>query len=96
MKSIDNACRHSSPAGLIMRQKEPTNLEMPFGQCGPYEHDWNYGSYVITHRLPIDVMVEDRARNRALLSVPADCSMIIKHISSARFAQSCSSRWRWR
>jgi Domain of unknown function (DUF202) len=30
------------------------------------------------------------------LSVPAGCSMIIEHISSARFAQSCSSRWRWR
>jgi hypothetical protein len=61
MKSIDIACRHSSPAGLIMRRKEPTNLEMPFDKCGADEHDWNYGSYVITHRLPIEVMVEELA-----------------------------------
>jgi DMSO/TMAO reductase YedYZ molybdopterin-dependent catalytic subunit len=26
------------------------------------EHDWNYGSYVITHLLPIDVLVEDPVR----------------------------------
>jgi hypothetical protein len=26
----------------------------------PDEHDWNYGSYVISHLLPIEVMVEDR------------------------------------
>jgi hypothetical protein len=62
MKSIDIACRHSSPAGLIMRQKEPTNLENPFDQRGADEHDWNYGSYVITHLHPIEVMGEELAR----------------------------------
>jgi len=36
MKSIDIARRHSSPAGLIMRQKEPTNLEMPFDRLDSY------------------------------------------------------------
>jgi hypothetical protein len=41
MKSINIACRHSSPAGLIMRQKEPTNLAMPFDRRGPDEHDCN-------------------------------------------------------
>jgi hypothetical protein len=45
-----------------MRQKEPTNLENPFDQCGADEHDRNYGSYVITHLLPIEVMVEELAR----------------------------------
>jgi hypothetical protein len=34
---------------------------MPFDQCGPDEHDWNYRSCVITHRLPIEVMVEEFA-----------------------------------
>jgi hypothetical protein len=28
--------RQSSPAGLIIRQKEPTNLEMPFDQVDTY------------------------------------------------------------
>jgi hypothetical protein len=28
--------RHSSPAGHIIRQKEPTNLEMPFDQLDSY------------------------------------------------------------
>src|ERR1700724_3921755 len=28
--------RPSSPAGLIIRQKEPTNLEMPFDQVDSY------------------------------------------------------------
>src|ERR1700724_2695681 len=28
--------RQSSPAGLIIRQKEPTNLEMPFDQLDSY------------------------------------------------------------
>jgi DMSO/TMAO reductase YedYZ molybdopterin-dependent catalytic subunit len=28
--------RHSSPAGLIIRQREPTNLEMPFDQVESY------------------------------------------------------------
>jgi hypothetical protein len=28
--------RHSSPAGLIIRQREPTNLEMPFDQVDSY------------------------------------------------------------
>src|SRR6516164_10866134 len=28
--------RHSSPVGLIIRQKEPTNLEMPFDQLDSY------------------------------------------------------------
>ena len=28
--------RQSSPAGLIIRQKEPTNLEMPFDQVDSY------------------------------------------------------------
>ena len=28
--------RHSSPAGLIIRQKEPVNLEMPFDQVDSY------------------------------------------------------------
>ena len=29
------------------------------GAVQPDEHDWNYGSYVITHLLPIDVLVAD-------------------------------------
>jgi DMSO/TMAO reductase YedYZ molybdopterin-dependent catalytic subunit len=29
------------------------------GTVQPNEHDWNYGSYVITHLLPIEVLVED-------------------------------------
>ena len=29
------------------------------GTVQPDEHDWNYGSYVITHLLPIEVMVEN-------------------------------------
>jgi DMSO/TMAO reductase YedYZ molybdopterin-dependent catalytic subunit len=29
------------------------------GTVQPNEHDWNYGSYVITHLLPIEVIVED-------------------------------------
>jgi DMSO/TMAO reductase YedYZ molybdopterin-dependent catalytic subunit len=28
--------RHSSPGGLIIRQKEPVNLEMPFDQIDSY------------------------------------------------------------
>src|SRR5712672_136113 len=32
------------------------------GTVQPHEHDWNYGSYVITHLLPIDVLVEDPVR----------------------------------
>ena len=28
--------RHSSPAGRTIRQKEPTNLEMPFDQLDSY------------------------------------------------------------
>src|ERR1700687_2758133 len=36
MKSIDIASRQSSTAGLIIRQKEPTNLEMPFDHVDSY------------------------------------------------------------
>jgi hypothetical protein len=32
------------------------------GTVQPDEHDWNYGSYVITHLLPIEVLVEDPVR----------------------------------
>jgi DMSO/TMAO reductase YedYZ molybdopterin-dependent catalytic subunit len=32
------------------------------GTVQPDEHDWNYGSYVITHLLPIEVMIEDLVR----------------------------------
>jgi DMSO/TMAO reductase YedYZ molybdopterin-dependent catalytic subunit len=32
------------------------------GTVQPNEHDWNYGSYIITHLLPIEVLVEDPAR----------------------------------
>jgi DMSO/TMAO reductase YedYZ molybdopterin-dependent catalytic subunit len=32
------------------------------GTVQPDEHDWNYGSYVITHLLPIDVLVEEPVR----------------------------------
>jgi len=31
-----NTTHQSSPAGLIIRQKEPTNLEMPFDQVDSY------------------------------------------------------------
>jgi DMSO/TMAO reductase YedYZ molybdopterin-dependent catalytic subunit len=33
------------------------------GTVQPDEHDWNYGSYVITHLLPIEVLVEDPVRS---------------------------------
>jgi DMSO/TMAO reductase YedYZ molybdopterin-dependent catalytic subunit len=132
------ATRHSASAGLIIRQREPANLEMPFDQVDSYltptelfyirshfpapkidpacyrltidgavrtplavsyeelrgmrsetrtailecagnsrvflvprdamgnvqpgEHDWNYGGYVINHRLPIEVLVADPTR----------------------------------
>ena len=36
MNSIGIASRQSSPAGLIIRQKEPNNLEMPFDQVDSY------------------------------------------------------------
>src|SRR3981189_839905 len=36
MKSIGIAGRQSSPAGLIVRQKQPNNLEMPFDQLDSY------------------------------------------------------------
>jgi DMSO/TMAO reductase YedYZ molybdopterin-dependent catalytic subunit len=29
------------------------------GTVQPNEHDWNYGSYVISHLLPIEVLIED-------------------------------------
>jgi DMSO/TMAO reductase YedYZ molybdopterin-dependent catalytic subunit len=32
------------------------------GAVQPDEHDWNYGSYVISHLLPIEVLVEDPMR----------------------------------
>jgi DMSO/TMAO reductase YedYZ molybdopterin-dependent catalytic subunit len=32
------------------------------GTLQPNEHDWNYGSYVISHLLPIEVLVEDPMR----------------------------------
>jgi DMSO/TMAO reductase YedYZ molybdopterin-dependent catalytic subunit len=32
------------------------------GTVQPDEHDWNYGSYVISHLLPIEVVVEDFVR----------------------------------
>jgi DMSO/TMAO reductase YedYZ molybdopterin-dependent catalytic subunit len=32
------------------------------GTLQPDKHDWNYGSYVITHLLPIEVIVEDPMR----------------------------------
>jgi DMSO/TMAO reductase YedYZ molybdopterin-dependent catalytic subunit len=32
------------------------------GTAQPHEHDWNYGSYVITHLLPIEVLVDDPVR----------------------------------
>jgi DMSO/TMAO reductase YedYZ molybdopterin-dependent catalytic subunit len=32
------------------------------GAVQPDQHDWNYGSYVITHLLPIEVLVEDPVR----------------------------------
>jgi DMSO/TMAO reductase YedYZ molybdopterin-dependent catalytic subunit len=36
MTSIDIVSRKSSSVGLIIRQKEPTNLEMPFDQIDSY------------------------------------------------------------
>src|SRR5258707_8910175 len=36
MKSIGIAGRQSSPAGLIIRQKEPNNLETPFDQLDSF------------------------------------------------------------
>jgi hypothetical protein len=35
-KPSDGEPRQSSPAGLIIRQKQPTNLEMPFDQADSY------------------------------------------------------------
>jgi DMSO/TMAO reductase YedYZ molybdopterin-dependent catalytic subunit len=32
------------------------------GTVQPDEHDWHYGSYVITHPLPIEVLIEDPVR----------------------------------
>jgi DMSO/TMAO reductase YedYZ molybdopterin-dependent catalytic subunit len=32
------------------------------GNVQAYQHDWNYGSYVITHLLPIEVIVDDHVR----------------------------------
>ena len=32
------------------------------GTVQPNEHDWNYGSYIINHLLPIEVLVEDPVR----------------------------------
>jgi DMSO/TMAO reductase YedYZ molybdopterin-dependent catalytic subunit len=34
------------------------------GTVQPDKHDWNYGTYVITHLLPIEVMVGDCARSK--------------------------------
>ena len=36
MAGSDTAMRRSLPAGLIIRQKEPSNLEMPFEELGSY------------------------------------------------------------
>src|SRR5260370_994029 len=36
MNSIGIASRQPSPAGLIIRQKQPNNLEMPFDQVDSY------------------------------------------------------------
>jgi hypothetical protein len=40
MEESDGQCvdetRRSAPAGLIIRQKEPVNLEMPFDQVDSY------------------------------------------------------------
>ena len=36
MRSIGVASQRSTPAGLIIRQKEPANLEMPFDQAESY------------------------------------------------------------
>jgi hypothetical protein len=38
---------------LLARAKDANGIVQPD------EHDWTYGSYVITHLLPIEVMVED-------------------------------------
>jgi DMSO/TMAO reductase YedYZ molybdopterin-dependent catalytic subunit len=35
-KPYSDEPHQSSPAGLIIRQKEPTNLEMPFDQVDSY------------------------------------------------------------
>jgi hypothetical protein len=32
------------------------------GTAQPEQHDWNYGSYVINHPLPIEVLVADPVR----------------------------------
>jgi hypothetical protein len=41
---------------LLARAKDAT------GTVQPDAHDWNYGSYVINHLLPIEVLVEDPVR----------------------------------
>ena len=41
---------------LLARAKDAS------GTVQPDEHDWNYGSYVITHLLPIEVLVDDPVR----------------------------------
>jgi DMSO/TMAO reductase YedYZ molybdopterin-dependent catalytic subunit len=41
------------------------------GTVQPNEHDWNYGSYVITHLLPIEVFVEHHVRRQGRDSLSA-------------------------
>jgi DMSO/TMAO reductase YedYZ molybdopterin-dependent catalytic subunit len=40
------------------------------GTIQPDEHDWNYGSYVISHLLPIEVTIEDLARPEVMTGSP--------------------------
>jgi hypothetical protein len=47
--------RQNRPASTLLARAKDVN-----GTVQPDEHDWNYGSYVISHLLPIEVMVEDR------------------------------------
>jgi hypothetical protein len=42
--------RQSSPAGLIIRQKEPTNLEMPFDQVDSYLTPTELFTYAVISR----------------------------------------------
>ena len=48
--------KQSGQHTLLARAKDAN------GTVQPNEHDWNFGTYVITHLLPIEVMVEDLAR----------------------------------
>jgi hypothetical protein len=45
--------RESGHYTLLARAKDAN------GTVQPDEHDWNYGSYMISHLLPIEVLVDD-------------------------------------